>query len=36
MTVHDKVVIEGEIEVCAECINSLGYNVAWDQAEHDA
>lgn len=31
---HRMIFVEGEIEVCAGCVNSLGYNVAWDQAEH--
>ncbi|ALJ19548.1 hypothetical protein [Microbacterium sp. No. 7] len=31
---HRKVPIyDGAEHVCAGCINSLGYNVAWDQAE---
>jgi hypothetical protein len=29
---HRKIRVEGEIEVCSECVNSLGYNVAWDQS----
>lgn len=29
---HELIVVEGEIEVCRGCVNSLGYNVAWDQA----
>jgi hypothetical protein len=31
---HQKIIVEGEIEVCDTCINSLGYNIAWQQA-HD-
>lgn len=33
--IHFKKIVEGEIEVCAGCINSLGYNVAWEFAEPD-
>ena len=29
---HEKITVEGEIEVCSGCRNSLGYNVSWDQA----
>lgn len=32
MKEHSMILVEGEIEVCDTCINSLGYNVAWDQA----
>lgn len=34
-TIHFKTIVDGEIEVCAGCINSLGYNVAWEFAEPD-
>lgn len=31
---HSKLIVaEGEIELCSGCLNSLGHNVAWDQAE---
>lgn len=33
MSEHEAIFVEGEIEVCSGCINSLGYNVSWDQAE---
>lgn len=29
---HKMMVVDGEIEVCDTCENSLGYPVAWDQA----
>lgn len=29
---HKMIIVEGEIEVCAACINSLGNNVHWDLA----
>jgi hypothetical protein len=32
---HHRIIVEGEIEVCAGCRNSLGYNVAWDQTWHE-
>ena len=34
MSTHERTPIYGGAEhVCSECINPLGYNVAWDQAE---
>lgn len=32
---HVKTVVDGEIEVCAGCVNVLGYNVAWAFAVTD-
>lgn len=34
-TIHVKIIVDGEIEVCAGCVNSHGYNVAWEFAEPD-
>jgi len=28
-------VVEGQIEVCDTCINSLGYEVAWQETWHE-
>jgi hypothetical protein len=30
--VHEKIITEGEIEVCSDCLNWMGYNVNWEDA----
>jgi len=32
---HKMMIVEGEIEVCDTCVNSLGYPVAWELAHPD-
>lgn len=29
---HEKILVEGEIEVCSDCLNWMGYNVYWEDA----
>jgi len=33
---HKRIVMYGELAVCDTCVNSLGFNIRWDQSHPEA